>query len=70
MVRQQLPFPATLLYSEDDPYCAPSRARGLSDDWGATAHGMGAAGHLNGESGLGDWPDGWAHLPARQGASR
>jgi predicted alpha/beta hydrolase family esterase len=62
MVRQRLPFPATLLYSEDDPFCAPSGARGLSADWGATAHGMGAVGHLNGESGLGDWPAGWIHL--------
>jgi predicted alpha/beta hydrolase family esterase len=66
MARERLPFPATLLYSEDDPYCAPVRAQGLAADWGATAHGTGAAGHLNSDSGLGGWPAGWAHLMALQ----
>lgn len=31
---------------------------------GATAHSAGAAGHINGESGLGDWPAGLARLQA------
>ena len=64
MVRAGLPFAATLLYSEDDPYCAPERARGLAQSWGAAAHSVGATSHINGESGLGDWPAGLAHLQA------
>lgn len=62
MVRQRLPFAATALFSEDDPYCQPERARGLAADWGAAAHSVGAAGHINGDSGLADWPAGLAWL--------
>lgn len=64
IVRTRLPFAATLIYSEDDPFCAAERARGMAADWGATAHSLGAAGHINGDSGLGDWPAGLAHLQA------
>jgi predicted alpha/beta hydrolase family esterase len=34
----------------------------MAADWGALAVGVGAVGHINGESGLGDWPDGLAWL--------
>jgi predicted alpha/beta hydrolase family esterase len=70
-VRRRLPFPSTLLYSDDDPYCEPTCARQLAQDWGAEARGTGTDGHINGESGLGDWPAGWACLLEFQcGASR
>jgi predicted alpha/beta hydrolase family esterase len=62
IVRQRLPFPAKLLYSDNDPYCAPSRALRLAADWGSKAVDVGAAGHINGDSGLGDWPAGLVHL--------
>jgi predicted alpha/beta hydrolase family esterase len=62
IVRQRLPFPATLLYSEHDPYCSAPRSRQMAADWGAAAVSLGASGHVNGDSGLGDWPDGLAHL--------
>jgi predicted alpha/beta hydrolase family esterase len=62
IVRQRLPFPAKLLYSDNDPYCAPSRALRLAADWGSKAVDVGAAGHVNGDSGLGDWPAGLVHL--------
>jgi len=65
VVRQRLPWAATVLFSEDDPYCAPDCARSLAAYWGATAHSVGAAGHINGESGLGDWPAGLVRLQAR-----
>ncbi|MFY9513172.1 MAG: alpha/beta fold hydrolase, partial [Rubrivivax sp.] len=48
LVLQPLPFPATLLYSADDPYCRPERARAFAAAWGAAAHSVGAAGHING----------------------
>jgi len=62
IVRQRLPFPATVLLSDDDPFSAPERARAMAADWGAEAASIGAAGHINGDSGLGDWPDGMAWL--------
>ena len=58
IVRQPLPFPAVLIAANDDPYCEASRSRQLASDWGARLVDAGARGHLNAESGLGDWPEG------------
>lgn len=63
-LRQRMPFRATLVASSDDSYCALERAGGLASDWGASLVLAGARGHLNGESGLGDWPEGRALLEA------
>ena len=60
MRRGRLPFAATAVVSSDDPYCAPDRAATLCADWGARVVGAGPRGHLNAESGLGDWPQGLA----------
>jgi uncharacterized protein len=54
----RLLFAAVVLFSEDDPFCAPARAREMATAWGAQALSLGARGHLNAESGLGDWPEG------------
>ena len=62
MVRQRLPFDSLAVISRDDPYCALPRARCLAADWGSEVVEIGARGHINGESGLGDWPDGLALL--------
>jgi uncharacterized protein len=64
IVRVRLPFAATVLYSHDDPYGAIERALGMAADWGAQAVDIGPRGHINGQSGLGDWPEGLAHLHA------
>jgi predicted alpha/beta hydrolase family esterase len=58
IVRQPLPFPAVALFSTDDPYCTLPRANGMADDWGVPGLEIGALGHINGDSGLGDWPEG------------
>ena len=58
--RQRLPFAAITVTSGDDPFSAPERSTLLARDWGARQVGIGAAGHINGESGLGDWPAGQA----------
>lgn len=73
IVRQPLPFPALAVYSEDDPFCAPARAREMATAWGARLHSLGARGHINAESGLGDWPEALRWIdeltaPAAQGA--
>lgn len=62
MARQPLPFRAQVLASADDPHCSLERAQAMAADWGAGFHNLGALGHINAESGLGDWPEGHAHL--------
>ncbi|MEJ1163113.1 alpha/beta hydrolase [Variovorax sp. CCNWLW186] len=58
IVRKPLPFPSVLIAANDDPYCDARRSRQMADDWGARFVDTGAGGHLNAESGLGDWPEG------------
>ena len=62
IVTEPLPFPAHLVYSTDDPYCTADRALALAAAWGTRTTPIGARGHINGDSGLGDWPEGWALL--------
>ena len=62
IVRQRLPFPALMPYSTDDPFCSSERALAMAADWGAEAVSLGDKGHLNGDSGLGDWPEGFDWL--------
>lgn len=57
-VRRRLPFAATVVASRDDPFCDFARAGALAADWGAAFVDAGARGHVNGDSGLGDWPEG------------
>lgn len=64
MVRARLPFAATAVISTDDPFGSVERASALAADWGAAVVVAGPRGHLNADSGLGDWPDGRALLEA------
>ena len=59
---QPLPFVSTLVGSHNDPFCRFERAQALAQAWGSALHDMGDAGHINAESGLGDWPQGLAWL--------
>jgi len=68
-VRRRLPFAATVLYSEDDPYGTAACVRALASAWGARAVSVGKAGHVNGDSGLGDWPVGLGHLRGLTGSA-
>jgi len=67
IVRARLPFPAIAVTSCDDPYCSSENAATMVRDWGAERVDIGARGHINGESGLGDWPEGRAVLRRLQG---
>jgi predicted alpha/beta hydrolase family esterase len=62
VVRTRLPFQACLVFSDDDPFGSVAASCQLAEDWGAAPHGMGPKGHINGESGLGAWPQGRAWL--------
>lgn len=50
-----LPFPSIVVASRDDPYIAIDRARLLAKFWGSQFADAGEVGHINAESGLGDW---------------
>ncbi|MFE4520361.1 RBBP9/YdeN family alpha/beta hydrolase [Kitasatospora sp. NPDC056783] len=54
----RLPFPAVVVSSTDDPWVSAERARAFAAAWGARYVEPGAYGHLNADSGLGDWPEG------------
>ena len=53
-----LPFPAFVVASRTDPYCAYDHAEMLAADWGAHLVDARDSGHINLESGHGPWPDG------------
>lgn len=57
-----LPFPSIVVASTDDPYGSVDHARRCADGWGSEFVVMGAHGHLNAQSGLGEWPQGWRLL--------
>jgi len=62
--RQPLPFATTAVLSADDPFADPARSLQLAAAWGSEIVSLGAAGHINADSGLGDWPEGIALLQA------
>ena len=61
-VLNKLPFQTTLVASSDDPFSSLSASEALAQLWGADLIKLGARGHINAESGLGDWPEGRALL--------
>lgn len=60
----RLPFPALVVASDDDPYGGIGYVRARAAAWGAGFVSVGACGHLNSASGLGDWPLGAMLLEA------
>lgn len=60
--RARLPFRSLVVASSDDPFGRLPYAEQLADDWGAALHVVGARGHINADSGLGDWAEGHALL--------
>lgn len=62
--RPRLPFAAVLAYSDDDPFASAEASLTLAAAWQATTWPLGPRGHVNAESGLGDWPAGLDRLRA------
>lgn len=58
----RLPFPSIVVASTNDEYVSVPRARRFADAWGAVLVLIGDAGHINGASGHGPWPEGEALL--------
>ncbi|MBN3817358.1 alpha/beta hydrolase [Paraburkholderia sp. Se-20369] len=59
---ERLPFPTTIVSSSNDPYGSMGHARACSAAWGSELVEVGAMGHLNANSNLGDWPEGFRLL--------
>ncbi len=60
--RQRLPVPTVVVASSDDPYAGLAFSRACARDWGSEFVELGAYGHINGDSGLRDWPWGREQL--------
>ena len=55
---QRLPFPSVLVGSRNDPYCSFDRVQAMANAWGSQFIDLGNQGHINAESGLGNWSQG------------
>lgn len=62
-------FPSIVVASTDDPCVDPGRAKFFAEAWGSRLVVVPAAGHLNAQSGLGEWPQGRALLQELLGAA-
>jgi uncharacterized protein len=51
-------FRSLVVVSVDDPYGSVEHARACAGAWGSKLVEIGARGHINAASGLGDWPEG------------
>lgn len=58
----RLPFPSVVVASRNDRYASPETLARLAGAWGSRLVDVGACGHINAESGLGDWFEGQALL--------
>jgi predicted alpha/beta hydrolase family esterase len=57
-----LPCPSIVIASTNDPWMRFKDAAAWAGHWGSELVDAGALGHINGDSGLGDWPEGWVQL--------
>ena len=58
MSTEPLPFPSIMVASTDDPYVTVERAKHFAKAWGSELVWLENAGHINGQSGYGAWPEG------------
>ena len=72
MALEKLPFPSIVVASATDDYVSLERARQFAQAWGSKFVEIGPAGHVNGDSGYGAWPEGeqmlaefWAQVAAQ-----
>jgi predicted alpha/beta hydrolase family esterase len=65
--QERLPCPSIMIASSDDPWMDISHASAWARRWNSEFIGAGALGHVNAQSGLGNWPFGLARLQALAG---
>jgi predicted alpha/beta hydrolase family esterase len=56
----RLPFPTLVVASGNDPYSSLEHSVAAAERLGARLVNVGLKGHLNADSGVGDWPEGWS----------
>lgn len=61
---QSLPFQSVVVASTNDPCCSLGRAKLFAQAWGSRFEEIENAGHINAESGYGQWPEGLKILAA------
>jgi len=54
-----LPFPSLVVASTNDPYASLERVQLFARSWGSSIQVVGAQGHINTASGLGEWAPGY-----------
>jgi serine hydrolase len=59
---ERLPFQTIVVASTDDPYGGVPFSHACAAAWGSRWISIGARGHINADSGLGDWQDGFSWL--------
>ena len=59
-----LPFPSLVVCSTDDEYASLDRSHAFARAWDSEIVEIGNAGHINGDSGYGPWPEGFSLLEA------
>lgn len=60
--KQRFSFTSIVVASTDDPYSSLVHAQTCASAWGSRLVNIGAAGHINGSSGLGQWREGYELL--------
>jgi predicted alpha/beta hydrolase family esterase len=58
----RFPFPSVVVASTNDEYVSIERVNEFARAWGSRVSVIGPAGHINGASGYGHWPEGEAML--------
>ena len=61
---------AIVVSSADDPYSNPEFVARCVAQWNAGHVALGAVGHINASSGLGDWAEGWSMVQAWRDEAR
>ncbi len=69
-VLQKLPFPSLVMASSNDPFGSLQAQAQLAEAWGAKLHKLGDKGHINADSGLGNWPQGREWLQGLPGLAQ
>lgn len=57
---QPLRFPSLVVTSANDPFGSSAFARRCALAWGSRYVDIGEAGHINSDSGIGEWPEGYS----------
>ena len=59
---EQLGFKSIVVASSNDPWASLDRSQYFAQSWGSDFVNIGPAGHINDQSGLGHWEEGWKFL--------